>query len=83
MRILVEVTTEKEDQDIDGDMGYDKEQYYLLHWGMKSEVFIIDEDHTGGVSYTVAVCQHVKSGAIRTFLPDQLRVLGVEIKEEK
>ncbi len=33
----------------------------------------------GGVEE--AICQNIKTGNIETFLPDQLRVLGLNIKE--
>jgi|AMWB02.1.fsa_nt_gi hypothetical protein len=54
--------------------------FYLLHWGLE---YILLQDENGkpyGINYTVGICQEMQSGAIRTFLPAELRVIGVESK---
>ena len=53
--------------------------YYLLHWGLTYEI-LIDNQQRYPVSYTVAICQHIKTGVIRTFIPQELTVLGKEQK---
>ncbi len=64
-------------QDTEGDEPVTmKEQYYLLHWGMKFQ--IINEI---GVNYTVAICQNCKTGDVMCFNPEQLRILGTQIKK--
>ncbi len=58
-----------------------KEQYYLLHWGLKCEVIDVGEGRMVGVSYSVAICQNIKTGEVMCFPPEQLRILGTEIKK--
>lgn len=53
--------------------------YYLLHWGLTYEI-LIDRESRYPVSYTVGICQHTKTGVVKTFIPQELTVLG---KEEK
>jgi hypothetical protein len=53
--------------------------YYLLHWGLTYEI-LIDNQQRYPVSYTVGICQHIKTGAIRTFIPQELTVIGKEMK---
>lgn len=54
--------------------------FYLLHWGLE---YILLEDANGkpyGINYSVGICQEMKTGVIRTFLPADIRVIGVESK---
>lgn len=53
--------------------------YYLLHWGLTYEI-LIDNHQRYPVSYTIGICQHIKTGEIRSFLPTELTVLGKEVK---
>lgn len=68
MRTLVEVSYNDEDDK--------KEQYFLLHWGLKMQVI-----NDLAVTFTVAICQNVKTGDILCFYPEQLKVIGTKIKE--
>lgn len=75
LRTVVEVTMEDEEgKEI-------KDRYFLLHWGLKNDLVTDSNNNLIPVHYTVAICQHVKSGLIETFLPEQLKVEGVNIKE--
>lgn len=76
MRELCEITWEKDDQPADGNTIYVKERYFLLHFGLRYE--IINEM---GVSYTVAICQSVKTGQLEFFDITQIRVIGTELKK--
>ena len=58
-----------------------KANYVLLHWGLKYDLVTDDYNHIVPVQYTVAIVQDLKSGAIETFLPEQLVVMGVTPKE--
>jgi hypothetical protein len=62
----------------DGD-GESKARYYLLHWGLKYDL-ISEEKGSVPIHYTIGICQHCKTGVIETFLPEQLRVIGDNIK---
>lgn len=53
--------------------------YYLLHWGLTYEI-LLDKDARYPVSYTVAICQHIKTGVVKTFIPQELTILGKEAK---
>ena len=75
LKTAVEVTFEDEE-------GREKkDQYYLLHWGLRYDLMPDGNGNLVPVHYTVAICQHIKSGLIEMFLPDQLRVLGVSLIE--
>jgi hypothetical protein len=53
-----------------------RDKYFLLHFGLCYNII-----EGAGVSYTVAICQNVKTGQLEFFSPDQLRIIGVEIKK--
>lgn len=58
--------------------------YYLLHWGLTYEI-LIDYPKPGEVNkypvtYTIGICQHLKTGEIKTFIPAELTVVGREMK---
>lgn len=53
--------------------------YYLLHWGLTYEI-LVDKDGRYPVSYTVGICQHTESGVVKTFIPQELTILGKEMK---
>lgn len=59
-----------------------KDNYYLLHWGLKYDLLPDSYGNLVPVHYTVGICQNIKSGYIEMFLPNQIRVLGVNLKEE-
>ena len=75
LKTVVEVTFEDED----GKEARDR--YFLLHWGLKYDMIADSYQNLVPVHYTVAICQHIKSGVIETFLPEQLRVEGINLKE--
>jgi hypothetical protein len=60
-----------------------KDRYYLLHWGLKFNIVPLENGGGVPVHYTVAICQHIKTGVIETFIPEQLKVLGDQIKEDE
>lgn len=59
-----------------------KARYYLLHWGLKYNIVPLEDGGGMPVYYTVGICQHIKTGVIETFMPEQLTVLGDKIKED-
>jgi hypothetical protein len=75
LKTVVEGTWEDE-----GEMKTDR--YYLLHWGMKYDLIPDANGNLMPVQYTVGICQHIKTGNIELFLPDLIKVLGVNVKEE-
>ena len=59
-----------------------EELFYLLHWGLHME--ILEDQRTDQrypVSYTVGICQHMKSGVIKVFAPEMLTVIGIDKPE--
>ena len=50
------------------------DMYYLLHWGLQ----LTHTENYQPVTYTMGICQHTKTGRIYTFLPYQLRVIGID-----
>lgn len=76
IRTIVEITYEEDGED-------KKDNYILLHWGLKFDLLPDSYGNLVPVHYTVGICQNIKTGAIEMFTPDQLRVLGVNLKEEE
>ena len=76
MRTLVEVTYEKEGELKEDEPATEKEEYWLLHWGTKMEII-----NNIGVNFSVAICQNCKTGDVLCFLPEQLKIIGQEIRK--
>ena len=71
IKTVVEVTTEDEDgREI-------KDRYILLYWGLKYDMIADSYQNLVPVHYTIAICQHIKTGVIETFLPEQLKIIGI------
>lgn len=69
--------------DDDGNLTEETEEveFFLLHWGLHME--FMQQQQTGDlypVTYTVGICQHVKTGMIKIFAPEELTVIGYELK---
>lgn len=66
----------------DGEDGKEqKSNYILLHFGLKYDLVNNGAGYFVPVQYTVAIVQDLKTGAIETFMPEQLVVLGTQPKE--
>lgn len=78
MRTLVEITWVNEEGEEPVAV---KEQAWLLHFGLKSEIINDGEGHITGVTNTVAICQNIKTGDLNCWAPENLRVIGTEIKK--
>jgi hypothetical protein len=76
MRTIVEVSWEKSEELKDGESVFEKDTYVLLHWGLKMAV--IGEV---GVSYSVGICSHLQTGEVICVLPEQIRILGQDLKK--
>jgi len=76
IRTIVEVIWEEDGSE-------KKANYKLLHWGLRYDMVPDSYGNLVPVHYTVAICENLKTGAVELFMPDQLRILGVNIKEEK
>jgi predicted metal-binding protein len=80
MRILCRVTWEKDEQTKEGESIMDSGDYFLLHWGLQYEIIQLEEGHVAAVNYTIAICQDCETGEVRCVLPEQIRILGNDIK---
>jgi hypothetical protein len=80
IRLLVEASWIKEGTEMEGEPLYERNFYYLLHWGLDYQIIETDEAKMP-VNFTVAICQNKKTGQIECFRPYQLRVIGREIKD--
>lgn len=76
MQILVEVRWIKEGTEDNEEPEYIKANYYLLHFGIKTDVIPDAEGRLVASSNTVAICQHCETGVVEMFDPTQLRVIG-------
>lgn len=55
-------------------------EYYLLHWGKETNILYDNMQNPVPYENTMAICQNVKTGWIKTFFPAQLKVISKEIK---
>lgn len=81
MRLLVEVTEEREEQGINGETLYDKGMFWLHHWGLQRDVIEIGDGRLAVGNWTVGICEDYNTGQIRCFFPEQIRILGTQIKK--
>lgn len=74
IKTVVEVTWEED--------GYEKKDlFYLLHWGLRYDMIVNEVGNMIPVHYTAAICQNIKTGTIEMYLPDQLKVIGTDLKK--
>ena len=76
MKILVECIWESDNQPLDGDTVYEKDKYWLMHFGTEFKLIEVGDGQVAAVNYTVAICSHVETGIIETSSPKQLRIIG-------
>jgi hypothetical protein len=70
MRTLCEATYQDEnDEEV-------KEKVWLLHFGLQYTVI-----NDIGVNYTVAIVENYGTGQIEMFDPQQLKIIGTEVKK--
>ncbi|KKM14008.1 hypothetical protein LCGC14_1710520, partial [marine sediment metagenome] len=50
--------------------------YYFLHWGLTAGSLSDEKGGTFNASWTVAICQHIETGQILTFIPDIIKFVG-------
>lgn len=51
-------------------------EYYLLHWGLETEIMRDAQGNPVPLTYTVGICQDIKTGHIETFGPKVIKVIG-------
>jgi hypothetical protein len=59
------------------EQAYEDVMYYLLHWGLTYEI-LSDGNQRYPIAYTVAICQHMKNGTVKSFTPQDITVVGKE-----
>lgn len=79
MKILCEAIWESDNQPLDAeDTVYEKDKYWLLHWGTEYRIIETAESQVAAVNYSVAICSHCETGAIETFLPKNIRIIATK-----
>jgi hypothetical protein len=81
MRVLVECIWEAEVQPEEGDTVYERGQYWLWYFGTDYKIIDLGDDRIAAVNYTTAICESCNTGQIECFRPEQLRIIGRQIKE--
>jgi hypothetical protein len=81
MRTLCEARWIKEGIEDDETPLYETRQYWLLHFGLKYDLITTEEGKMVAVNYTVCVCEDYETGELRLLNPEQIRILGRQIKE--
>lgn len=57
---------------------FSQERYYLLHWGLETNIIYDAEKNPIPYTNTVGICQHMTTGYVETFLPGMIKVIGFE-----
>ena len=83
MKILAEVTYEGDKLGEDNNLVVEKEKVFLLHFGITYQMIDMGAGYMIPANYTVAICQNCETGQIKSFLPDQLRIIGQDITNLK
>lgn len=73
IKTIVEASWTPDDEN---DPGYGK--FYLLHWGLKYDIFPDENGVIHPAQITVGICQEISTGNILLFLPTSLKVIGYE-----
>ncbi len=81
MRTLVEAEWDKDGELKEGELPTEKGKFWLHHWGLQYQVIDIGEGRFAVANWTVAICEDCKTGDIRCFLPEQLKIIGHELKK--
>ena len=79
MRTLCEVRILKEGTEDEEEPAYEQKQYWLLYFGLKYDL-ITEEGRTVAVNYSVCICEDYETGQLRCFLPEEIKIIGREIK---
>jgi hypothetical protein len=81
MKTLVEAIWEKDGELVDGEPPTAKGKFWLHHWGLQHQVIDIGDGKLAVGTWTVGICEDYKTGDIRCFMPEQLKVIGHEIQK--
>jgi len=50
--------------------------FYFHHWGLTAGAMTDQKGEIFTGSWTVAICEHIETGQIHTFIPEYLRFVG-------
>ena len=75
MKILAEISNEDDE--------LYRTQVFVLHFGTTYQIVDAGDGFKVPVSYTIALCQDVKTGQVMSILPDSLRIIGEDITKLK
>lgn len=81
MKILVEAEWENDEELLEGEPQTEKGKFWLHHWGLQRDIIDIGDGKLAVGNWTVAICEDYKTGIIRCFMPEQLRIIGTELKK--
>ena len=79
MRTLCEVRILKEGTEDEEEPVHEQKQYWLLYFGLKYDL-ITEEGKVVAVNYSVCICEDYETGQLRCFLPEEIKIIGREIK---
>ena len=57
--------------------------YYFLHWGLTAGSLADEKGGTFNASWTVAICQHIETSVVQTFIPEEIKFIGYARPDEK
>ncbi len=79
------IPVEVPDPDDDEKVIYEEQEiyYYFLHWGLTAGSLVNEKGGTFNASWTIAICQHIETGIVYTFLPEIIKFVGYAKPSEK
>lgn len=80
MRLLVEAEWETDGELKEGEPPTAKGKFWLHHWGLQHQIIDIGDGKLAVGNWTIGICEDYETGAIRCFLPEQLKILGQTLK---
>ena len=57
--------------------------FYFLHWGLTAGSLADGKGGTFNASWTIAICQHIETGQINTYIPEVIKFVGYARPDEK
>lgn len=80
MRDFCEIRVVKEGTEDNDEPTYETRRFILLHFGIDREIIYTDDGRQAVSNFTVCIVQDCITGWLKKFDPEEVRILGVEIK---
>lgn len=82
---VVDMMVEKPDPDNEDEIIEVTEEvpFYFYHWGLTAGMLEGKEKQIYTGSWTIAICEHIETGRVHTFIPELIKFVGYAEPEKK